>query len=107
MACSERLPALQGAGVKTVRAHLRHLKGDFAHAGQNSLVLVAIGVIDTLSRALVRRGLKVLGPLNAGCFIDQDAQGFTGSIQAIGEKAGIGLRSNGWLLSSSGVLWAM
>ena len=32
----------------------------------------------------------VLGTLYAGCLIDQDAQGFTGAVQAIGEQAGIG-----------------
>jgi hypothetical protein len=45
----------------------------------------------------------VLCTLNAGCLIDQDAQGFTGAVQAIGKQAGIGLRSSGWLLSSSWV----
>ena len=73
---------------------------------RTALVLVAIGVIHALGRALVRRGLKMLGTLNAGCLIDQD-QGFTGAVKAVGKQAGIGLRSSGLLLSPGRVLWAM
>ena len=80
MACSERLPRSSGAGVKITRAHLWHFKRDLAHAGQDGLALVAVGVIHALGRALIRRGLKVLGALNAGDLIDQDAQGFTGAV---------------------------
>jgi hypothetical protein len=45
----------------------------------------------------------VLCTLNAGCLIDQDAQGLASTIQTVGKQAGIGLRSSGWQLASSWV----
>ena len=49
--------ALQGAGVEAARAHLRHLKSDFAQAAQDGLVLVAVGVVHALGAALAGRCL--------------------------------------------------
>jgi len=40
--------------------------------------------------ALLGRGLQVLGALNAGCFIDEDAQAFPRAAQAVGQQAGTG-----------------
>ena len=77
--------ALQGAGIKAVRAHLRHLEGNFAHAGQHGFVLVAVGVIDALGRALIGHSLKVLDTFNAAGFVDQDTKGCTSAVQAIGK----------------------
>ena len=84
MACSERVPR------KPARAHLRHLKGDLAHTGKHRLGLVAIGVVHALGASLIGGGLQVLGTLDAGGLIDQDAQGLASAIKAVGQQAGKG-----------------
>ena len=93
--------ALLSTGLATVALGL------LAYDLDDGFVLVVISVIHALGRALVRRGLKVLRTLNAGGLIEQDAQSFTGAVQANGERAGVSLRSSGWLLSSSWGRWAM
>jgi hypothetical protein len=82
---------LQCTGIEASRAHLRHLKGELAQAGQNCLGFVAIGVVQTLGRTLIRCRLKVLGALDAGRFVDEDAQGFASAVKAVGEQAGVRL----------------
>jgi len=77
--------ALQGAGVKTSGPHLGHLKGDLAHAGEDSLGLEAIGLVNALGAALIRHCLQMLCAFNARGFVNQNAQGFACAIQAVGE----------------------
>ena len=55
------------------------------------LALKPLAWINTLGAALIGHGLQVLGALDARGLVDQDAQGFTRAIQAIGKQAGIGL----------------
>lgn len=83
--------ALQRAGVKTTRAHLRHLKGDLAQAGEHRFGFVTIGVVHALGRSFVRCGLQVLGTLNAGGFVDQNSQGFASALKAVDKQTGIRL----------------
>ena len=75
--------ALQGAGVETCGSHLWHLKGDFSHAGEHGLGLVTIGLIDTLSAALVGHVLQMLGALNARGFVNEDALRFARTIKTV------------------------
>ncbi len=72
-------------GVKPSIPHLGHLKGDFAHAGEHGLGLVAIRLVATLGALLVGHVLHMLGAFDARGFIDQNAQGFAGAEQTIGE----------------------
>ncbi len=77
--------ALNRAGVETRGSHLGHLKGDFSHAGEHGLGLVAVGLIHALGAALVGHGLQVLGTLNARGFVDEDAQGLARTIKTVGK----------------------
>jgi hypothetical protein len=77
--------ALQRAGVEACGSHLRDLKGDFSHAGKHGLGLVAIGQIDTLGTALVGHGQQILGALNTGGFIDENAQRIARTIKTVGK----------------------
>jgi hypothetical protein len=42
-------------------------------------------LVDTLGAALVGHGLQMLGAFDARGFVDQNAQGFAGAVQAIGK----------------------
>ena len=77
--------ALQGAGGKTCRSHLGHLKGDFSHAGEHGLGVVAVGLIGALGYALVGHDLQMLGALNARSFVGKDAQRLACTIQTVGK----------------------
>jgi hypothetical protein len=77
--------ALQGTGLKLSRPHLGHLKGDFSHAGEHGLRLAAIGLVHMLGAELVGHGLQMLGAFETRGFVDQNAQGFAGTIKSVGK----------------------
>jgi len=103
----EATGAFQGAGVEVARAHLGdlgHLVSDFPQAGQQGHVLEAVGLGPRTGHSAVRRSLQVLGALNAGCFIDEDAQALPRAVQGVGQRAGTGSMQRVAAVIESGLL---
>jgi hypothetical protein len=69
---------------------MRHLEGQLTQPGEHGLGLEVVGVIAPTRRARVGTGTEKFVALNLGSFVDRDAQGFVGSIQAVLKQHRIG-----------------
>jgi hypothetical protein len=68
---------------------LRHLKGQFAYAGEQGLGLEAVGVVTASGCALVGGGAEERRAFDLGGLIDEDTQGFAGAIKTVLKQHGI------------------
>jgi len=68
------------------------------------MFLKLLAWVHALGTALARRSLQVLGALNAGCFIDEDAQAFPRAVQDVGQRAGTGSMQRVAAVIESGLL---
>jgi hypothetical protein len=80
---------LQRARIKTALTGLRHGNGELTHTGQHGLRLEAVGMVAPLGCALERLGAKILGSLDLGGFVDQNAQRLAGAVQSLRQKSGV------------------
>ena len=81
----------QSAGVETAPAHLGYGEGEFADTGHDGLWFEIIRIVVAFCSAFVRLGIEKVGTLDFARFVDQDAQGLAGAVQAVrqrGRKSG-------------------